>query len=204
MCLHIYSLPSSAFLKYQTSGLYCTWSKSHPLLTFEHVLFAKFHFHHSVFPWNTWLGTDILLKNWSYIARSLVKKKSIPDWHLFITPNGKEMDQMVRNDIECNCIPIVSIAFGTHTFNFNCFFEDFYCLFTQIRSSYRVLLLTTLLFIPIPANNFLSWISHLLLMSAVLIQIHSIDYFWSRKRTLWIQRSSQIWVDIVCKRGLRR
>ena len=24
MCLHIYSLPSSAFLKYQTSGLYCT------------------------------------------------------------------------------------------------------------------------------------------------------------------------------------
>ena len=31
-CLHIYSLPSSAFLKYQTSGLYCTWSKSHPLV----------------------------------------------------------------------------------------------------------------------------------------------------------------------------
>ena len=24
MCLHIYSLPSSAFLKYQTSGFYCT------------------------------------------------------------------------------------------------------------------------------------------------------------------------------------
>ena len=32
MCLHIYSLPSSAFLKYQTSGFYCTWSKSHPLV----------------------------------------------------------------------------------------------------------------------------------------------------------------------------
>ena len=30
MCLHIYSLPSSAFLKYQTSRFYCTWSKSHP------------------------------------------------------------------------------------------------------------------------------------------------------------------------------
>ena len=25
--------------------------------------------------------------------------------------NGKEMDQMVRNDIACNCIPIVRIAF---------------------------------------------------------------------------------------------
>ena len=24
MCLHIYSLPSSAFLKYQTSGFHCT------------------------------------------------------------------------------------------------------------------------------------------------------------------------------------
>ena len=30
MRLHIYSLPSSAFLKYQTSGFYCTRSKSHP------------------------------------------------------------------------------------------------------------------------------------------------------------------------------
>ena len=27
MCLHIYSLPSSAFLKYQTRGFYCSWSK---------------------------------------------------------------------------------------------------------------------------------------------------------------------------------
>ena len=55
-----------------------------PLLTFERVHFAKFHFHHCVFPRNTGLGTDILFINWSYFARSLVKK-SIPDWHLFIT-----------------------------------------------------------------------------------------------------------------------
>ena len=54
-----------------------------PLLTFERVHFAKFHFHHSVFPRNTGLGTDILFINWSDIARSLVKK-SILDWHLFI------------------------------------------------------------------------------------------------------------------------
>ena len=26
-------------------------------------------------------------------------------------PNGKEMDQMVRNDIACNCIPLERIAF---------------------------------------------------------------------------------------------
>ena len=56
-----------------------------PLLTFKRVHFAKFHFRHSVYPRNTGLGTDILFINWSYIARSLVKIKSIPDWHLFIT-----------------------------------------------------------------------------------------------------------------------
>ena len=61
MCLHIYSLPMSAFLKYQTSRFYYNCSKSHPLLTFERVNFAKFNFHHSVFPQNTGLGTDILI-----------------------------------------------------------------------------------------------------------------------------------------------
>ena len=27
----------------------------------------------------------------------------------------------------------LELLFGTHTFNFNCFFEDFNCVFTQIR-----------------------------------------------------------------------
>ena len=85
MCLHIYSLPSSAFLKYQTSGFYCTYS----LLTFERVHFAKFHFHHSVFPQNTGLGTDILLINWSYIERSLVKKKNQYPTGICILPKWK-------------------------------------------------------------------------------------------------------------------
>ena len=84
MCLHIYTLPSSAFRKYQTRGFYRTWSKSHPLVDIKRVYFAKFHFHHSVFPRNTGLGTDIFIKQ-EYIARSLVKIKSIPDWHLFIS-----------------------------------------------------------------------------------------------------------------------
>ena len=53
-------------------------------------------------------------------------------------PNGNEMDQMVRNDIACICIPIDRIAFW-HTFHFNCFFEDFNCVFTQIRCLSRVL-----------------------------------------------------------------
>ena len=31
------------------------------------------------------------------------------------------------------------LLLGTHTFNFNCFFEDFNCVFTQIRCLSRVL-----------------------------------------------------------------
>ena len=48
---------------------------------------------------------------------------------------------MVRNDIDiaCNCIPIDSLLFGTHTFNFNCFSDDFNCVFTQIRCLSRLL-----------------------------------------------------------------
>ena len=81
-----------------------------PLLTFKRVHFAKFHFHHNVFPRNTGLGTDILFISWSYIVRSLVK--NINTLLAFVYyPNGNEMDQMVRNHIACNCIPIARIAF---------------------------------------------------------------------------------------------
>ena len=34
----------------------------------------------------------------------------------------------------------LELLFGTHTFHFNCFFEDFNCIFTQIRCLSRVLL----------------------------------------------------------------
>ena len=81
-----------------------------PLLTFERVHFAKFHFHHSAFPRITGLGTDILFINWSYIARSLVKKINTRLSFVHYR-NGNEMDQMVRNDIAFNCTPIVGIAF---------------------------------------------------------------------------------------------
>ena len=82
-----------------------------PLLTSERVHFAKFHFHHydSVFARNTGLGTDILFINWSY---ALASKKKINTRLAFVYyPNGNEMDQMVRKDITCNCIPIIRIAF---------------------------------------------------------------------------------------------
>ena len=138
-CLHIYSLPSSAFLKYQTSGFNCTWSKSHPLLTFELVHFAMFHFHHNVFPRNTGLGTDILFINWSYIGRSLVKIKSIPDWHLFNTQMETKWTKWYAMTSHVIAYRSFELLFGTHTFHFNCFLEDFNCVFTQIRCLSRVL-----------------------------------------------------------------
>ena len=111
MCLHIKSLPLSAFLKYQTSGCYLPEANLIPLLTFERVHFAKFHFHHSVFPRNTGLGTDILFINWSYIARSLLKKNNNTRLAFVYYQNGMKWPyQIVRYDIACNCIQIIKIA----------------------------------------------------------------------------------------------
>ena len=110
MCLHNYSLPSSAFLKYQTSGFNCTWSKSHPLVDIWACTLCKSFTFISVFPRNTGLGIDIFIKLELYWA--LAGRKKINSRLAFVYyPNGNEMDQMVRNDIACSCIPIVWIAF---------------------------------------------------------------------------------------------
>ena len=46
----------------------------------------------------------------------LASKKKINTRLAFVYyPNGNEMDQMVRNDIACNSIPIVRIAFSVRT-----------------------------------------------------------------------------------------
>ena len=103
-----------------------------PLLTFKHVHFAKFHFHHSVFPRNTGLGTDILFIN-CYIARSLVKIKSIPDWHLFITQMEMKWTEWYAMTSHVIAYRSLELLFGTHRFNFNCFFEDFSCLSRVLR-----------------------------------------------------------------------
>ena len=128
-----------------------------PLLTFKHVHFAEFHFHHSVFPQNTGLGTDILFAKKSYIVRSLVKKKSIPDWRLFITQMETKWTKWYAMTSHVIAYRLLELLFSTHTFHFNCFFEDFNCVFTQIRCLSRVLGLNKLPFdfvkIPPPSQN---------------------------------------------------
>ena len=49
------------------------------------------------------------------------------------------MDQMVRNDIACNCILIVRIAFRYAHISFQLLFGDFNCVFMQIHCLSRVL-----------------------------------------------------------------
>ena len=98
------------------------------------------HHFHVVFPRNTWLGTDIFIKG-EYIVRSLVNIKSIPDWHLFISRMEKKWTKWYAMTSHVIAYRSLELLFGTHTFHFNCFFDDFYCVFTQIRCLSRMLTL---------------------------------------------------------------
>ena len=117
-------------------------SNSRMLLFLKQILSqrAKFHFHLSVFPRNTGLGTDIFIKL-ENIARSLVKIKSIPDWHLFISRMETKWTKWYTMTSHVIAYRSLELLFGTHTFHFNCFFDDFNCVFTQIRCLSRVLYL---------------------------------------------------------------
>ena len=106
-------------------------------------ILCKFHFHHSVFPRNTGLGTDIFIKL-EYIARSLVKIKSIPDWHLFICRMETKWTKWYAMTSHVIVYRSLELLFSTHAFHFNCFFEDFNCVFTQIRCLSRVLVMVVL------------------------------------------------------------
>ena len=111
MCLHIYSLPASAFLKYQTSSFYCTWSKSHPLVDIRACTLCKVSLSTECF------SAKYLTVHRYFIQKlelycALAGKNKINTRLAFVYyPNGNEMDQMGHNDIACNCIPIVRIAF---------------------------------------------------------------------------------------------
>ena len=111
---------------------------SSPCSHSERVYFAKFHFHLSVFLRNTGLGTDIFIKL-EYIARSLVKIKSIPNWHLFISRMETKRTKWYAMKSHVIAYRSLELLFGTHTFHFNCFFDDFNCVFTQIGCLSRVL-----------------------------------------------------------------
>ena len=72
----------------------------------------------------------------------LVKKK-IPDWHLFITQMKTKWTKWYAMTLHVFAYLSSELLFGTHTFHFICFFEDFNCVFTKIRCLSRVLLMVS-------------------------------------------------------------
>ena len=64
------------------------------------------------------------------------KKKSIPDWHLYITQMETKWTEWYAMTLHVIAYRSTELLFGTHTFNFNCFFDDFNCVFMQIRCAY--------------------------------------------------------------------
>ena len=135
--------PSENVLAYLFTPIVCLSkvSNSRILLCLKqswHSSVITSHHFHFVFLRNAWLGTDIFIKV-EYIARSLVKIKSIPDWHLFISRMEKKWTKWYAMTSHVIAYRSLELLFGTHTFHFNCFFDDFYCVFTQIRCLSRVL-----------------------------------------------------------------
>ena len=138
MCLHIYSLPSSAFLKYQTRGFIVPEANLIPLLTFERMILCKVSLSSSCFSAKYWTGHRYFHKL-EYNGRSLVKIKSIPDWHLFISRMETKWTKWYAMASHVIAYRLLELLFSTHTFHFNCFFDDFNCVFMQIHCLSRVL-----------------------------------------------------------------
>ena len=67
------------------------------------------------------------------------KKKSIPDWHLYITHMETKWTKWYAMRSHVIAYQSTELLFGAHAFNFNCFFDDFNCVFTQIRCLSRLL-----------------------------------------------------------------
>ena len=60
-------------------------------------------------------------------------KKSIPDLHLCITQMEKKLTKWYAMTSLVTAYRSNELLFGTHAFNFNCFLDDFNCVFTQIH-----------------------------------------------------------------------
>ena len=127
-----YLLSSYAFLSIKLSDFYCTCSKSHRL-----VDISCSHPFCKVFLLKYLTGGNILfIKLELYCAFA---KKKIPDWHLYITQMETKWTKWYVMTSHVIAYRSTELLFGTHTFNFNCFFDDFNCLFTQIRCLSRLL-----------------------------------------------------------------
>ena len=73
--------------------------------------------------------------------RSLAGKKIINtcNWHLFITQMETKWTKWYTMTSHVIAYRSLELHFDMHTFNFNCFFDDFNCVFTQTPCLSRLL-----------------------------------------------------------------
>ena len=126
-----YLLSSSAFLSIKLADFYIPKANLIALLTLvAHIHFAKFSA--KILDWRRYFIQI-------YCALASKKKKLIPDWYLHITQMETKWTKWYAMTSHTIAYRSTELLFGTHTFNFNCFFYDFNCVYTQIRCLSRLL-----------------------------------------------------------------
>ena len=85
-----------------------------------------------------WTGHRYFHKTGVYCALAS-KNKINTDWHLFISRMETKWTEWYAMTLHVIAYRSLELLFGTHTFHFNCIFEDFNCVFTQICCLSRVL-----------------------------------------------------------------
>ena len=91
-----------------------------PLLIFERVHFAKYQFY-QCFSAKYWTGHQCFIHRLELYWYWLEQKKSIPDWHLFITQKETKWTKWYAMTSHVIAYRSLELLFGTHTFHFNCF-----------------------------------------------------------------------------------
>ena len=132
-CAYIFTF-IACLSEYQTSGFYCTWNKSHRL-----VDISCLHPFCKVFALKDLTWGDILFIELKLYCVLASRKKSIHDWHLYITQKETKWTKWYEMTSHVISYRSTELLFGTHSFNFNCFFDDFNCVFTQIHCLSRLL-----------------------------------------------------------------
>ena len=87
--------------------------------------------------------TNAMYRHGKTLLSNYYTMMKLPDWHLFITGMETKWTKWYAMTLHVIAYRTFELLFGTHTFHFNCFFEDFNCVFTQIRWLSRVLPLDT-------------------------------------------------------------
>ena len=115
-----YLLSLSAFLRIKLADFFVPEAKLIALLT----LFARINFAVSfsakILDW-----ADILFIKLELYCALASKKKSIPDWHLYITRMETKWTKWYATTSHVIAYRSTELLFGMHTFDFNCFFDDF-------------------------------------------------------------------------------